>query len=267
MRGPYCRERNAEAPSLVMNYRKLVLMALVTFLGRGEAVRGDEYTSLFNGRDLEGWYTVVADQGRVAEQNYFTIEDGAIRTYASQVDGSRQPFAGLVTEKIYGSFHLKLEYRWGQKVFAPRDKMVRDAGIMYHIFGDEVIWPDCLELQIQEGDTGDIWAVNVKATAPVQNVIRNYSPKGKAVTRGGKGQPRFARFHRSYCWEVPGWNSVEIIVRGSHSVFKVNGHVVNEITDAVVEKDGELVPLIEGRILLQAEGAEIFYRNVVIKEY
>ncbi len=225
-----------------------------------------EFKPMFDGDSFDGWYVAIAGKGRVAQQDIFTIEGGTIRTYAAKPHLSEQPFAGLITEREYQAYHLKLEYRWGEKIFAPRDQMVRDAGVMYHVFGDDVIWPDCLECQIQEGDTGDIWAVNVIATSKVQNVIRNYSPTGKEVTRGGPGEPRFARFHRSYCWEVPGWNTVELIVQGPKAIFKVNGHVVNEVTNAVVNRDGVSAPLEKGKILLQAEGAEIFYRNVQIKE-
>ena len=52
------------------------------------------------------------------------------------------------------------------------------------------------------------------------------------------------------------WNTVEVICDGGKITNVVNGVVVNEGTDASVTK---------GRILLQSEGAEVFYRRVDLK--
>ncbi len=68
---------------------------------------------LFNGRNLDGWYVSVQGRGRVADQNYFRVEDGVIRTYPDAADRSRQPFCGLITEASYHDYRLTLAYRWG----------------------------------------------------------------------------------------------------------------------------------------------------------
>ena len=49
------------------------------------------------------------------------------------------------------------------------------------------------------------------------------------------------------------WNTVEVVCDGDKITNIVNGVVVNEGTDASVTK---------GQILLQSEGAEVFYRKV-----
>jgi len=218
---------------------------------------------LFNGENLDGWYVSVADEARQAEQDIFTVEDGVIHVYGRHEANSPQPFAGLITEKSYGNYHLHLEYKWGEKKFAPRDDSVRDGGIFFHVHGSDRIWPNGVHFQIQEGDTGDMWVFGTKVSSRVHRADRNYSPDGSLVTRGSIEQ-RFSRFHRAYCWERPGWNHVEIIADGSRAVFKVNGHIVNEAInimqwDAVMEG---YVPLDRGKILLEAEGSEVFYRNI-----
>jgi hypothetical protein len=54
------------------------------------------------------------------------------------------------------------------------------------------------------------------------------------------------------------WNQCEIIVMGdSYAIQKLNGEIVNMATDLSVG---------EGIIGLQSETAEIFYRNIMIKE-
>jgi len=222
---------------------------------------------LFNGKDLSGWKVAIADQGYVDRQDIFAVRDGLIHVYPTQEHGSKQPYAGIVTEKEFSHFRLSLDYKWGEKKFSPRLDMVRDAGILFHVHGSLAMWPNSVECQIQEGDTGDLWIVGSQASSTVQNVIRNYSPGGTLETRGGL-QPRFARFHRSYSWETPDWNTVVVEVRGDQARFFVNGHLVNEARNMKRwdEAQGKWVPLDRGPILLQAEGAELFYRNIQIEE-
>jgi hypothetical protein len=50
---------------------------------------------------------------------------------------------------------------------------------------------------------------------------------------------------------------VEIIVQDGKLVHRINGQTVNEGYDPSTK---------EGRILLQSEGAEIYYRNLEIKK-
>ena len=49
------------------------------------------------------------------------------------------PFGYVATEKEYSHFHLRLEYKWGTKVCSANAK--RDAGILYHLAGDDKVWP------------------------------------------------------------------------------------------------------------------------------
>lgn len=55
------------------------------------------------------------------------------------------------------------------------------------------------------------------------------------------------------------WNHCEIIVMGKeYAIFKLNGKIVNLVTD---------LPVADGIIGLQSETAEIYYRNIGIKEF
>ena len=234
----------------------------------GSAVPPVGWTALFNGQNLDGWTMSTRNthfSGTKAE--IFKVENGIIHTYPTQEHLSEQPFAGLITENTYSDFKLSLEYKWGTKKFKPRHEFVRDAGIIFHVHGKDEIWPNGVECQIQEGDTGDLWAIGAKVTSKVQKVIRNYSPTGELMTLG-KPEQRFHRFHRGYSWEVPGWNRLDIEVKGDHAIFKVNGNIVNEAIDMKYwdEEAQAYKPLTAGKILIQAEGAELFYRNIFIQE-
>ena len=224
---------------------------------------------LFNGKDLSGWEAIVESGSDVDPSTLFGVVDGVIHVYPSQDAGSKQPFGGIVTAKSFQSYHLIVEYKWGKKKFAPRDNAVRDAGIIFHIVGEPKIWSTGIECQIQEGDTGDIWIIDqTRASSPVHQVKQAYDSNGDLVTRGaGIGGGRFAR---GDCWEVPGWNKVEVIVRADSAVYKVNGHIVNEVYKMRYREDPNSdwawQSLTQGRILLQAEGSELYYRNISIEE-
>ena len=225
-------------------------------------------TPLFNGSDLDAWYLVVKDSTfKGAKEDLFAIEKGIIHVYPHQKHNSTQTYAGLMTKEVFGNYKLTLEYKWGTKKFAPRDNFVRDAGVIFHQFGPDVIWPNGVECQIQDGDTGDIWAIGAKVTSKVSRVIRNYDPNGELVTRGTPKE-KFQRFHRSYDWEKPtDWNLLEIEVKGNNAKYTLNGYVVNEALD--MQKWNEVLgiyePLTSGKILIQAEGAEVYYRNIYIE--
>ncbi|WP_321996643.1 DUF1080 domain-containing protein [Draconibacterium orientale] len=225
----------------------------------------DGYARLFNGKDLHNWDILIDEKG--SDRNLFVVENETIHVYANKVDKELHSFGGIVTKKKYNNYILTLEYKWGTKKFEPRYDFVRDAGIIFHMHGEEKIWPNGVECQIQEGDTGDLWAIGTRVSSTVQNVIRNYSEKGDTITRGNLEQ-RFQRFHRAYCWEKPGWNKIEITVNEDQALFKINGKEVNRAINMRYwdEVDDCWQPLKKGKILLQAEGAEIHYRNVFIKE-
>ncbi|WP_020530111.1 3-keto-disaccharide hydrolase [Flexithrix dorotheae] len=224
-------------------------------------------TRLFNGKNLDGWLMTTRDDFNGKPEDIFSIENGEIHVFANQENGSRQTFAGLTTKESFSHYNLTLEYKWGEKKFRPRHNFVRDAGIIIHTINPETIWPNGVECQIQEGDTGDLWAIGTKVTSKVSRVIRNFDPHGDSLTLGNREQ-RFHRFHRGYCWEKPGWNLIELQVRGDYAKFIINGNLVNEAIHMKYWSDetNDWKPLTSGKIMIQAEGAELYYRNILLEK-
>src|SRR5437879_75204 len=69
--------------------------------------------------------------------------------------------------------------------------------------------------------------------------------------------------------EIDGWNTAEIIARGDTTTHVLNGHVVNQgknIRLVDPEKPGAPRSITRGRIALEIEAAEIFFRKVEIKK-
>jgi hypothetical protein len=80
-----------------------------------------EFAPLFNGRDLSGWYTFLQKHGKNSDPDrVITIEDGAIHLYKHAAEGSAVVMGYIGTEKEYGDYHLRFQYRWGAKKFQPR---------------------------------------------------------------------------------------------------------------------------------------------------
>jgi hypothetical protein len=228
---------------------------------------------LFDGKTLNGWMAAKS----TAEENWgdFTVNEAekAIHVYAGKEEGSKQVDNCLNTEKEYSHYILKLEYKWGGKRFAPRADWDRDAGLLFHVHGDlKKVWPASLEMQIGEtpGDgpakgrrfhSGDLFVLagNLRVERPVKDGF--YHPEGTR-SNGGHVPTRFGV-------EKPRgeWNEMEIRVEGAKkATFILNGEVVFEIFNMQQKIGDEFRPLDKGRIGLQAEWAEILYRNIRIKE-
>jgi 3-keto-disaccharide hydrolase len=119
------------------------------------------WTPLFNGKDLTGWYTFLEKHGKNHDPDHVvTIEDGAIHLYKHATEGSTVVMGYIGTEKEYGNYHIRFQYRWGTKKFQPRFKMKRDAGFYYHILGPDAVWPRALQYQVEETDVGDLIALH-----------------------------------------------------------------------------------------------------------
>jgi hypothetical protein len=86
---------------------------------------------------------------------------------------------------------------------------------------------------------------------------------GVEITQGVAESVR--RVKRSHDCEVEGWNTVEVIVRGDNSVHIINGKTNNATIRMEHKVADKWIPLAKGKILLQQEGAEVFYRNIEIK--
>ena len=248
--------------------------------------KASEWIPLVRGDSLDGWYILIAGQEKnVDPRHIFSVKDGVVHAFKDTPNGKQMPFGGLITEKEYSRFHLRLEFKWGTKKFAPRRNAVRDAGILFHVKPPERIWPQGVECQIQEGDVGDVFAVRSAVTATidpktkeaVDPVLKIVSPCFLEAAEGGVPLTQNAqdkmyevvRVRRNHDWEHDGWNAVDVIVDGDRAVYLVNGKVNNRCTNMCRPDPNDshrMIPLTQGRILLQAEGSEVLYRNIAIKD-
>ena len=226
---------------------------------------------LFNGENLDGWYTFIKERGRNSDpKGVFTVQDGILRI-------SGEEWGCITTTAEYDNYHLVAEFKWGDKTFAPREDRARDSGILLHSVGEDGaysgIWMNSIECQMIEGGTGDFIVVGdgserFALTCPVAKELQGsshvYEPDGESVTIHGG---RINWFGRDPAWEdrkdfrgerdvekpLGEWNRLECIVRGPRITVVLNGTVVNQAIEACPNR---------GRIQIQSEAAEVFFRRV-----
>jgi hypothetical protein len=61
------------------------------------------------------------------------------------------------------------------------------------------------------------------------------------------------------------WNTVELIAFGNDAIHIVNGKVVMRLYGAVKINADLPTPVTSGPIILQSEGAELFYRDIQVR--
>lgn len=196
-------------------------------------------TALFNGKDLSGWYVWIPHKDKsiapgADPKGVFKVEDGVIHV-------SGEEFGCLTTTEPFANYRFRLEVKWGDKKWPPRDqpKTPRDSGILLHCVGPDKLWTKSIECQIQEHDFGDFYMVGGTTI-----VVNGKLQKGRVVKTKDAEKPNGE------------WNVVEVVCDGDKITNIVNGVVVNEGVQASETK---------GKILLQSEGAEVFYRNITLE--
>lgn len=180
-------------------------------------------------------------------------------------------YGALTSKQEYENYHLKLKVKWGEKKWEPRLDRLRDSGLLYHCAGPFRtfwnVWMSSQELQIQEGDMGDFYALG-NATSDVPAVEVPGKKKYEKMVYDLNGKLYTGNVKKSDEVEVENkkgeWNTVELITYNGTSLHIVNGKVVMSLYNSR-EKKGNQEPLIRGRIQIQSEGAEVYYKNIKIK--
>ena len=247
------------------------------------ATRPDNVIHLFDGKSLDGFYTWLVDSRREDPLRVFTVVDQVDGAPAVRISGEK--WGGIITRDSYRDYRLVVEFRWGLLTWGQRRNATRDSGVLVHAQGADGNtgrdfngpWMRSIEAQVIEGGVGDIILV-----AGFEADGARVTPRSSA--RAGKdrdGEPMFdpngeARefeggrinwYGRDVDWqdrlgfrgrddvESPygGWTRLEVVAQGDRITNIVNGKVVNE---------GYRSNLTEGKIIIQSEGAEIYFRRI-----
>jgi hypothetical protein len=188
---------------------------------------------------------------------------------------SGELYGCLFTNEEYGNFHLKLKVKWGKNMYGPRVGKLKDSGILYYSIGEAGAdywraWMLSQEFQIMQGHIGDYWNI---ANSAID--IRAYQAEGKMNSLAdakqsflgfGTGNPDGLCLG-SGNYENPGseWNIIELVCFKGKSLHIVNGHVVMVLQNSHYVNNGRSIPLNKGKIQLQSEGSEVYYKDIQIK--
>jgi len=245
-----------------------------------QADDADKFKPLFNGKDLDGWDTWLGKPHMGKEEVGLNKDPNRVYSVVD-VDGkpairiSGETFGALTSKDEHENYHLTLQFKWGEKKWPPREKAVRDSGLLYHCVGKQgaagTFWMQSQECQIQEKDCGDYWSV-AGAIVDVEGERKDdkgpviYKKGGKKYTVPSKesGGPRIVK-DTDYENKTGEWNTIELLTVGQTSVHLVNGKPNMVLTNSRRKEGDKEVPLTKGKLQLQSEGAEIFYRNIDIK--
>jgi len=235
---------------------------------------GEEgFKPLLNGKDWTGWYKKIKSGDQTMADKVFTLEpNGVVHVFNDQFPDKYElglkgnKTHGLVyTKKSYSKYILKFKYKWGKRIANNFDEWQYDDGVYLHVIDDN-IWPVGIEYQIRYDNinkinhTGDIWCGEKSQIQRTTDGNNHYLP----VCMGGVKQP-LGYGEKLGLEGIPvhgldgEWNSCEIIVMDNkYAIYKLNGRVVNVATNLGVS---------HGKIGFQSETAEIFYKNIEIKEF
>jgi hypothetical protein len=209
----------------------------------GEPISPKTVVRLFNGHDLAGWKPDVP--ARDADPNgppSFVIRDGKLVSLG-------KPEGHLLTDARYRDYRLEVEYRFAGKG--------GNCGVLIHASKPRALYkmfPQSIEVQMMSGNAGDFWVI--QEDIKVEDMETRRPRRAGEKWGGAEGDARRILNLTDGSEKPLGeWNTMVVEARGRTITVWLNGDLVNGGFDATVD---------QGRIALQAEGAEVEFRKVEI---
>ena len=184
------------------------------------------FTALFNGKDLTGWKSTGKMEQWLAESGVIVCKGGG--------------GGFLLTEKEFGDFELRCEYRWA--------KEGTNSGIALRTppKGDPAYVGMEIQLIDDEGWPGKL--ADYQHTGSIYDVVPAAKTNNKPIGE---------------------WNAIHIVCNGSKVKVEVNGQtVVDANLEDSKEKKGAKHPGLsrgKGHVGFQSYNTRVEFRNVFIK--
>jgi hypothetical protein len=235
----------------------------------------DREIKLLDGKTLGDTYTWLKDTKREDPRKVFTVSEGLIHI-------SGDGYGCITTNKRYRDYHMVVEFKFGERTWHGRENNARDSGVLVHSNGRDGAydgnWMPSIEVQIIEGGVGDFIAVGgtdeTGKRVPISLTCAVGADKDRAkqaIWQPNGRRETFQRGRIDWYGRDPDWKDekgfrgkddkdsphgkwtrIDVFCDGGHIETFVNGTKVNEAFDVSPR---------EGRIQLQSELAEIFYRR------
>ena len=250
--------------------RRLYLFSLSVLLLLTSSCSNEK--ELLNGENLDNWDKFIGTPLRGFEDlaenatidNVFTVVD-IEGDKLIRISGTVN--ASLATKASFENYHLKLVFKWGEKVYTRRN-----SGLLYHssgIFGAAFgSWMTNIECQLMHDNIGDTFLMDSTFCETSVEMIDErffYSANGENNKFGmefkGPGIKKALDAEKV----IGEWNTVELYSFGRTTVHVVNGIVTMVNTNTGVNENGVIKPLSSGKIQLQSEGGELFVKSLSIE--
>lgn len=224
--------------------KKYILSTVILFAVTYIANAQKGFKSLFDGKTTTGWHTY----NKTTVGSAWDVEDGAL--HMNPTKKGKDGGGDLVTDKEYGNFHLKLEWKVAPKA---------NSGVIFYVHEDPKYGQTYLtgpEMQVLDNDGHKDGKITKHRAGDLYDMIKSTSEPVKAVGE---------------------WNKAEIISNKGKLTLILNGVKTVETTVG----DDNWKALIAGskfatwqgfgtyktgKIALQDHGDEVWYRNITIKE-
>lgn len=222
----------------------LILMVMIQTANAQIVPKG--FKSIFDGQTTTGWHSY----GKKTAGSGWKVEDGVLHfdpTAAKDGQGG-----DLVTDVEYENFHLKLEWKVADK---------SNSGIIFYVNEDLAKFKNTyetgLEMQVLDNDGHPDGKIEKHRAGDLYDLIKSTTEPVKPVGE---------------------WNSVDIVCKFGKLQMLLNGVKVVE-TMLWDDKFKALVAgskfatwpgfaaFQSGKIALQDHGDNVWYRNIIIKEW
>lgn len=217
------------------NISILLLFVSVSFFAQSQT------KNLFDGKSLAGWYMDVPDLEVDSSLRIpFIIRDGLLVSLGT-------PQGHLISEAEYDNYTLELDYRF---VGEPGN-----CGILVHASTPRALYdmfPKSIEVQLMHSNAGDFWCI--QQNIEVEDMESRRGPKENWGVNGKK-ERRIKNLTDDSEKPLGEWNHIKITCDADKVTVWLNGDLVNDGFNATASR---------GKIALQAEGAEVEFKNIVL---
>jgi hypothetical protein len=199
-----------------------------------------------------------------------------------------QGFGVMMTSGTFSNVHIRMQMKWGAQKWSKKIGQPYDTGLLYFCQGDAGVaptdklktWPRSLEFQICENEFGDLYALDLQVTVPanqamcktwsmqqfVDKTLWRYDPGGAPTLFVQRAPIGNHCVHQMDAEKPKGeWNTIDLITFNGNSIHVVNGRVVMRLYNAQSVDGGPSQTIKSGKISLQTEGGECYFRNIEVQ--
>ncbi|MDQ6903495.1 MAG: DUF1080 domain-containing protein [Bacteroidota bacterium] len=269
------------------NFLFIFLVVIINMSDSGKVYGQKNKTiALFNGKDLAGWDSYLGppldDAGKKLSEVPIGLNADPNKVFTIvKIDGqnairiSGQNWGAISTKQVYADFHLRLMFKWGVLTWGQKKGRKKDSGLLYFSVGDYGAdygaWMRSQEFQIEEGNCGDYWGVaGAMEDVPVVKKSDSeyvYNSSGEMQTFSAVSKVGRHCVKQGDAENLTGeWNTLDLYCHGDTSVHVINGKVMMVLYRSSQMESGHAIPLVKGKVQIQSEGAEIFYKNITVEK-